>query len=338
MRSILITGGAGFIGCNSVKHFAERGWAVTLLDNLSRKGASANVEWLREAVPFRLEVADVRDREAVDRVVRESMPEAVLHLAAQVAVTTSLVDPRTDLEINALGTVNLLESVRAHSPSAVFVYSSTNKVYGRMEDVGVVADGSRYVFRDLPSGVSEERRLDFHSPYGCSKGAADQYTLDYHKSYGLRSVTLRQSCIYGTRQFGVEDQGWVAWFVIAALLGRPITIYGDGKQVRDVLDVRDLVALYELVIANPDRIAGEAFNIGGGPQNALSLLDLLSQLETVLGHGIPRSFSDWRRADQPVYVSDIEKVRRVLGWEPRVSATEGVASLIEWVGKNRTLF
>ncbi len=230
-RRILITGGAGFIGINAATHFVARGWEVTVLDDLSRLGADHNLAWLRTRANVAFERADVRDRAAIARIVRDHRPlDAVLHLAAQVAVTTSVQDPRRDFEINALGTLNLLEAVRQLAPEAIVLNASTNKVYGELADLAVELDGDRYRYVDLPAGISEARPLEFHSPYGCSKGAAEQYVLDHHRIYGLRTVSFRQSCVYGPRQFGVEDQGWVAWFAIAAALGRPITIYGDGAR------------------------------------------------------------------------------------------------------------
>ncbi len=338
MPSILITGGAGFIGVNAASHFARKGWEVVVLDNLSRHGAKENLAWLRANASIAFQRGDVRDVRFLADVLARYRPGVVLHLAGQVAVTTSLANPLEDFEINALGTLNLLDAVRLESPESFVIFSSTNKVYGRMEDVGIEERETRYEFRDIPQGVSEQRPLDFHSPYGCSKGAADQYVIDYHKSYGLKTVTLRQSCIYGPHQFGVEDQGWVAWFIIAALLDRPITIYGDGKQVRDVLHVADLARLYEMAATNVDKVNGKAYNVGGGPPNAISLLELLNVLEKRLGRPIPRTTGDWRRGDQPVYVSDLSRVSAELGWFPAISWGTGIEMLAEWVEENRRLF
>jgi CDP-paratose 2-epimerase len=338
VTSILITGGAGFIGVHSARHFHERGWTVTVLDNLSRKGAAENLAWLRKTYPAHFVHADICDSDAMARIVGELRPDAVLHLAAQVAVTTSVEDPRADFEANALGTFNMLEAVRRKSPRTFFINASTNKVYGRMEDLGVVERNGRYEYRDLPDGVSEERPLDFHSPYGCSKGVADQYTIDYCRIYGLKTVTFRQSCIYGIRQFGVEDQGWVAWFSIASVLGRQITIYGDGKQVRDVLHVADLVRVYEAAYAQRDQVSGHAFNIGGGPSNTMSLRELITQLEEMLGKKIPLKWGDWRPGDQPVFVCNVAKAEKLLGWRPAIAVREGVAELIVWARDNKQLF
>jgi CDP-paratose 2-epimerase len=262
----------------------------------------------------------------------------VLHYAAQVAVTTSVTNPREDFEINALGTFNLLEAVRETKSDPIVMYSSTNKVYGGMTDIRIVEKKGRYAYADYPKGISESRLLDFHSPYGCSKGTADQYMIDYQRIYGIRTVVFRQSCIYGYRQFGIEDQGWVAWFTIAAMLGKKISIYGDGKQVRDVLFIDDLLDAYEAAIKNIDRVKGQAFNIGGGYRNTMSLLELLSFLEKFFGKKIPIKYADWRPGDQPVFVCDITKAKKLLGWEPKINPEQGVRKLYEWVKDNKKLF
>lgn len=338
MKSILITGGAGFIGVNSAQHFASQGWRVTVVDNLSRRGTEDNLRWLQAQAPIAFERADIRDAAAMERIVAAVRPDVLLHLAAQVAVTTSVVNPREDFDINALGTFNMLEAVRLHSPETFFITASTNKVYGKMHNVPVIERNGRYEYEHLTDGVSEDQPLDFHSPYGCSKGVADQYTLDYARIYGLRSTAFRQSCIYGTRQFGIEDQGWVAWFTIAAVLGKPITIYGDGKQIRDVLHVKDLVRAYEAAAARPDEASGQAFNIGGGPGNTMSLLELLAYLKDELRIDIPLRWDDWRPGDQPVFVCNLAKARERLGWQPRIGVREGVKDLAQWVSQNQALF
>ena len=338
MNSILITGGAGFIGVHSAQYFHNSGWAVSVLDNLSRRGTPENLAWLQTTVPVRFIQADVRDNDSMDRVVSELQPDLLLHLAGQVAVTTSVTDPRTDFEINALGTFNMLEAVRRKSPKTFFINASTNKVYGRMENLDIVERNGRYEYAALPGGVSEERALDFHSPYGCSKGTGDQYTIDYSRIYGLKTITLRQSCIYGTRQFGIEDQGWVAWFVIASVLGKPITIFGDGKQVRDVLYVNDLVQAYEAAWAHRAEASGQAFNIGGGPASAISLRELINQLESICGNKIPLNWSEWRPGDQPVFVCNVTKAKKVLGWRPLIGFGEGLRKLVAWARENKSLF
>jgi CDP-paratose 2-epimerase len=336
---VIVSGGAGFIGCNAVKRYLEAGCDVTVIDDLSRRGADANLAWLQKIGTFTFHRCDIRNPAAVDKVFREHRAaDAVLHLAAQVAVTTSVVDPRHDFEVNALGTLNVLEATRAHAPQAAFIYSSTNKVYGALEHIGVEQVGGRWRYCDRATGIGEAEPLDFHSPYGCSKGAADQYVRDYARIYGMRTVSLRQSCIYGRRQFGVEDQGWVAWFAIAAAKRLPISIYGDGKQVRDVLFVDDLVDCFQAVIERIDRVGGQVFNVGGGPSNVLSLHDLVGSLERLSGREIERRYEPWRPGDQKVFVCDVGKAERELGWKPRTSSQVGVETLHAWVEQHIDLF
>ena len=336
---IVVTGGAGFIGCNAAAAWMRRGHEVVVVDDLSRRGTDKNLEWLRTQGPVVFERTDIRDANALDSSLKKHRgAHAVVHLAAQVAVTTSVTDPRTDFEINALGTFNVLESVRRHCPEAAVLFASTNKVYGSLPHAEVKDVGGRYELARLPHGVSEEEALDFHSPYGCSKGAADQYVIDYGRIYGLRTVSLRQSCIYGRRQFGIEDQGWVAWFTIAAILDKPISIYGDGKQVRDVLFVDDLCELYDACIENIDRVKGNAFNVGGGPENRLSLLELLEELRRRTKKKLEVTMAAVRPGDQPVFVADIRKVGRELGWSPKTSPDQGISLLFDWVTENRGLF
>jgi CDP-paratose 2-epimerase len=281
---------------------------------------------------------DIRDAAALDAAVaRHRDAEVVLHLAAQVAVTTSVEAPRHDFEVNALGTFNLLESIRRHAREAVLLYASTNKVYGGLEAEGVEEHQGRYRFARV-AGISEMQPLDFHSPYGCSKGAADQYVRDYARIYGLRTVCFRQSCIYGYRQFGVEDQGWVAWFTIAAVTGQPVTIYGDGKQVRDLLFVDDLLDAYDAAVARAEQVRGAVFNLGGGPLHTLSLLELVAMLEQLTGRPLRPSFAPWRPGDQPVFVADIARAGTALAWRPQVDVPTGLQRLYAWVEENRTLF
>ncbi len=335
----IITGGAGFIGINAAARFQRRGHHVVVIDNLSRDGVHKNLEWLQSQGPVEFHQVDIRNGGRVKELFqRHADADQVLHLAAQVAVTTSVISPREDFEINALGTFNVLEAMRQTGMGAPLIYSSTNKVYGEMTSVGTVEQGGRYAYQSLPDGVSEEHNLDFHSPYGCSKGAADQYVIDYHRIYGLRTLVYRQSCIYGYRQFGAEDQGWVAWFMIASQLDRPITIYGDGKQVRDILFIEDLLDAYDAGFAAGEKIAGRAYNIGGGPGNVLSLLELLAFIERRRGAKLPFRFSDWRPGDQKVFVSDIRRAAAELGWRPKISCTRGLDLLYDWVAQNRQLF
>ncbi|EKD63232.1 MAG: hypothetical protein ACD_51C00315G0003 [uncultured bacterium] len=336
---ILITGGAGFIGCNASAYFLGQGHEVTIFDNFSRKGTESNFEWLKSKYPnVNVVRADIRDADAIKKTVAEGSFDTVLHFAGQVAVTTSVTDPREDFEINALGTFNMLEACRLAPQKPIVIYSSTNKVYGGMEDIATIERNGRYEYRDLPAGVPENRILDFHSPYGCSKGCADQYVRDYSRIYGLKTVVFRQSCIYGYRQFGVEDQGWVAWFIIAIVLGKQLTIYGDGKQVRDILFIEDLVAGYDAAIRNIEKCAGQVYNVGGGAGNQMSLLELIAFLEKFTGKKIEYKFADWRPGDQPVFVCDIAKAKKDFGWEPKVAVEQGVKKLFDWVSENKNLF
>lgn len=335
----LITGGAGFIGSNLTHRLVAEGHDVVVYDDLSRAGADKNAAWLRAEHGDRwtLIQADIRDFETLRRAAAEV--EVIYHLASQVAVTTSVVDPRHDFEVNALGSFNVVEAARLSGRRPIVLYSSTNKVYGGMEDVDVVPTASGYAYRDYPNGIPETQPLDFHSPYGCSKGTGDQYVRDYARIYGLPTVVFRQSCIYGTRQFGVEDQGWVAWLLIAAVTGRQITIYGDGRQVRDVLWVDDLLDAYQAAIDHIDVAAGQVYNVGGGPDNVMAVWSELGpMLAALVGHPIDVKWDGWRPGDQRIFVADVAKAERELGWRPKVGKVEGVRRLYEWVVANRALF
>ena len=339
-RNYFITGGAGFIGSNYAHRILQRGEKVTIYDNLSRVGAPKNVTWLKETFGeevFKLIVGDLRD----DKLLTECAQDAdvIVHLGGQVTVTTSVTNPREDFEANALVTFNALEAARLSERNPIFIYSSTNKVYGGMEDVNVIEEGTRWRYKDLIEGCPETQPLDFHSPYGVSKGSGDQYTRDYSRIYGLRSVVFRQSCIYGPRQFGMEDQGWVAWMMIAAVTGKQITIYGDGKQVRDVLHVDDLLNAYDAAIDRIDRVKGEIYNVGGGPRNMLAVwAEFGPILEKLLGKKIEAARADWRPGDQRVFYADTRKAKRELDWEPTIDLEEGIEMLFEWVKANQDLF
>ena len=318
-RRILITGGAGFLGVNAALRMIEGGWHVTVLDNLSRPGTERNLKWLIAEHPAETTFIkeDVRNASALSEHVKSQ--DAILHLAGQVAVTTSLIDPVTDFDVNAGGTLNLLEATRKHNPEAPFVFASTNKVYGKLENNNVAC--------------KESQPIDFHSPYGCSKGAADQYVRDYARCFHMNTVVLRQSCIYGAHQYGTEDQGWVAHFVHSILNDRPLTIYGDGTQVRDLLDARDLCALYATVIENIDKTRGEIYNVGGGPQNQRNLLEVIQQIGELTNRKPKHSFADWREGDQTYYVSDITKAQKDLGWAPQINFDRGLEDLIVWASR-----
>ena len=315
-RRILITGGAGFLGVNAAIHLIKGGWFVTLLDNLSRSGTERNLKWLITRYPNRTAFIkeDVRNAGALPEHVRDH--DAILHLAGQVAVTTSLADPGTDFDVNARGTLNVLEAVRLHNHDAPLVFASTNKVYGKLDHNN--------------AACKETQPIDFHSPYGCSKGAADQYVRDYARCFGMNTVVLRQSCIYGAHQYGTEDQGWVAHFVHSILKERPLTIYGDGSQVRDLLDARDLSSLYATVIDKIGITRGEIYNVGGGPENQRNLLEVIDQIGELTGKKPQYSYADWREGDQSFYVSDISKAKNDLGWEPQVAFDRGLRDLISW--------
>lgn len=335
---VLITGGAGFIGTNLADRLLREGTPVLVYDDLSRPGVERNLSWLRQehGDRLRVEIADVRDRAPLHWAVERA--SAVYHFAAQVAVTTSLTAPGDDFDVNARGTLELLEAVRARGEAVPVVFTSTNKVYGALEDVELVEGRSRYqpsspVLRR--SGIGEERALQFHSPYGCSKGAADQYVLDYARTFGLSATVFRMSCIYGPHQFGNEDQGWLAHFLISALEGRPVTIYGDGKQVRDVLFVDDLVEAFLLARQHIGRLSGEAFNVGGGPQHTISLLELLERIEALCGEPPEVRFDGWRPADQRYYVSDCHRLKLLTGWWPRVDVVTGLVRLRDWLLESR---
>ncbi len=328
---VLITGGAGFVGSNLADALLRDGERVIVADNFSRAGVRLNAAWLQETHGdrVRIEDVDVADAARMRALVRES--KQVFHLAAQVAVTTSLLDPGLDLRTNILGTFNVLEAARAmHNPPSI-LFTSTNKVYGGMDEVAVELAGGAYRYADGRAGVTEEQPLDFHSPYGCSKGAADQYVHDYARIYDLRTVVFRMSCIYGTRQFGTEDQGWVAHFARAIRAGEGLTIYGDGQQVRDILWIDDLVRAMRLAMGRIDEVTGQVFNVGGGARNAVSVRGVIDRLHEISGTEVPVTMADWRPGDQRVYVSDTAKLERVLGWRPETSWKAGLEKLVAWL-------
>jgi len=337
---IIVTGVAGFIGTSLASRILEKtGARVVGIDDLSRRGSRDNLEYLgRFGTQLSFHQGDIRSRGFLDDVVgQHSDADALVHLAGQTAVTTSVTDPRHDFEANALGTFNVLEAIRAKAPSLTVLYSSTNKVYGGVEHEEVLRQGEQYVYARRPGGIDESCPLDFHSPYGCSKGTGDQYVRDYSRIYGLRTVVFRQSCIYGPRQFGFEEQGWVAWFAIAALISAPITVYGDGYQTRDLLWVDDLCDLYLAAIARPERVAGRVYNVGGGSATARSVREVLAELEHTTGRAIPHRFDDWRPGDQRVFIADIARVRNDLGWAPKTMPQVGISRLVQWAQEHLDL-
>lgn len=337
---IFITGGCGFLGSNIGAEVMRRGWELVVLDNLFRTGSEKNLEWLKEQGKFKYVKGDVRRRGDIEQALKDFKPDVIFHFAGQVAMTTSIKDPGLDFEINALGTLNLLEAVRACSPGSGVVYSSTNKTYGDLEWAKYAETATRYTVADYPNGFPETIPLEFHSPYGCSKGAADQYVLDYHRIFGLKTAVFRHSSMYGGRQFSTFDQGWIGWFVQKAVEARrgnkePFTISGSGKQVRDVLHADDMVALYLKTAENIGAVNGKAFNVGGGMENSLSLLELFSMLEEELGVKLNYTRLAPRESDQKVFVADISKIGGLLGWRPAVDKRTGLRRMIDWVADGK---
>lgn len=331
--TVLVTGAAGFIGCNFVRQLVDAGAKVTALDNFSRANSSWNAEMLQLELGRDLQVidADVRDADSVSEATAKA--DAIVHLAGQTAVTRSIADPRGDFLDNALGTFNVLEAARQSGRDPIVLYASTNKVYGALDDLEIIEEHDHYRFTDLPDGVDESRPVDFVSPYACSKGAAERYVVDYARTYGLRTVAFRQSCIYGEHQLGVEDQGWLAWFLLALRAGRPLTIFGDGKQVRDLLHVDDLFACFSAAIAHIDTAAGQAYNVGGGQPNSLSIWwQLAPLLEDALDSRIPvPSFAPWRLGDQKIFIADSGKANRELNWAPTIAPDVGIGRMVDWL-------
>jgi CDP-paratose 2-epimerase len=333
----LITGGCGFVGSNLAAHLMQSGESVVVFDNLSRHGAPVNLEWLGTLGRFEFVHGDTRNAFDLEGVIRRARPAAVLHLAGQVAMTTSMQSPRRDFETNAVGTINLLEAVRMYAPEAAVIYASTNKVYGDLP-LDLEELPLRYQPRNYPRGIDESATLNFQTPYGCSKGAADQYMLDYARGFGLNTVVFRHSTIYGGRQFATYDQGWVGWFCRQALEIRqdpgrePFTISGDGKQVRDLLHVSDAIRCYLAAVERIQAVRGMAFNIGGGMANSMSLLELFAHLEQKLGIAMTYRQLPWRHSDQKFFVADNRRARELLGWEPRIKKEAGIEELLAWVG------
>lgn len=334
---LLITGGCGFLGSNLASDALERGDELVIFDSLYRNGSRENLAWLQTQGSFLFEHGDIRNQNDITRVIEAFKPEVIFHLAGQVAMTTSIANPRMDFEVNVIGTYNLLEAVRNHMPDTTVVYSSSNKVYGDLEQYTYIETESRYQCTEHPNGFNELTQLSFHSPYGCSKGAADQYMLDYARIFGLKTVVFRHSSMYGGRQFATYDQGWVGWFcqkMIETTMDKnaePFTISGNGKQVRDVLHADDMKRLYMAAVNHIESAKGQAFNVGGGIKNSLSLLELFALLEQIAKVKLHYIKLPVRESDQRVFVSDLTKAKQLLNWQPMVSAQEGVARMVEWV-------
>lgn len=334
---LLITGGCGFLGSNLAAHAIGLGIDLTLFDNLYREGSIDNLKWLNGQGGFRFVHGDIRNQNDITRLLQEFKPDAIFHLAGQVAMTTSIANPRMDFEVNVVGTHNLLDAVRLNVPEASVIYSSTNKVYGDLEQFNYMETDTRYECTDRPNGFDETTPLDFHSPYGCSKGAADQYMLDYARIFGLKTVVFRHSSMYGGRQFSTYDQGWIGWFCQQAVatkngtIKEPYTISGNGKQVRDVLHADDMIDLYFAALKNIEAARGQAFNVGGGIANSLSLLELFGLLEEYCGVNLSYTKLAPRESDQRVFVADIAKAKSIVGWVPMISARDGVKRMLEWI-------
>ncbi|MBW3697570.1 NAD-dependent epimerase/dehydratase family protein [Vibrio sp. T187] len=334
---LLITGGCGFLGSNLASYGINQGYEVIVFDNLSRLGTTDNLAWLRTFGEFEFVHGDIRNKNDVTRLVERVKPDAIFHLAGQVAMTTSLDNPYMDFEVNIGGSINILESVRLYSPKTAIFYSSTNKVYGDLEQFEYKETDTRYQCVELPNGFDEKVGLDFHSPYGCSKGSADQYMLDYARLFGLNTTVFRHSSMYGGRQFATYDQGWVGWFCQKALDAKekldtkPFTISGTGKQVRDVLHADDMISLYYSSLDNKEKVSGKAFNVGGGIENSLSLLELFSLLEGVTGIKLNYEKLPVRSSDQRVFVADSSKLNDLTGWKPKVTKEDGIRRMIEWL-------
>ena len=334
---ILINGGCGFLGSNLASYGIENGYDITVFDNLSRVGSEKNLEWLKSLGNFKFVSGDTRNKNDVETIIKSGQFDAIFHLAGQVAMTTSIDNPYKDFEINVLGAINVLDSVRKYSKHTHVLFSSTNKVYGDLEYYHYKETEKRYICEEYPDGFDEKVCLDFRSPYGCSKGAADQYMLDYYRTFGINTTVFRHSSMYGSRQFATYDQGWVGWFVSKALEQKnspsiePFSISGDGKQVRDILNNKDMINLYYLAVNNKAKVAGKAYNIGGGMKESLSLLELFDMLNGMLGINMKYTKLPWRLSDQKVFVADISRIKNDIGWEPKVSAKEGIKEMIEWV-------
>jgi CDP-paratose 2-epimerase len=331
--TVLVTGAAGFIGCNVVRQLVQAEVTVIALDNFSRPNSAWNAKTLRDDLGDDVQFIDddVRDADAV--IAAASSADAIVHLAGQTAVTRSIVDPRGDFLDNALGTFNVLEAARISDRDPIVLYASTNKVYGALDDLEIIEEHDHYRFAGLPNGVDESRPVDFASPYACSKGAGERYVVDYARTYGVRTLVFRQSCVYGEHQLGVEDQGWLAWFLLALRAGKPITIFGDGKQVRDLLHVDDLFACFSAAVERIDETAGRVYNVGGGESNSLSIWwQLAPLLEDALNDDLPEpSFARWRLGDQRIFIADCGKARRELGWQPTISPTTGIHRMVDWL-------
>ena len=336
MKKVCIIGGAGFVGSHLARRYNSLKYKVTVIDDLSRKLSDINLGSLDKNIAFiKMDISKKNSKELLKKIFKKT--DLIFHCAAQVAVTTSLLKPMRDFEVNLLGSINILEAMRISNPNAIIFYSSTNKVYGNLEELTLSEGKNSYDFKNL-KGISESYKLDFHTPYGCSKGSADQYFLDYARYYGLKAVVFRKSCIYGPHQFGVEDQGWLSWFAIAALLEKKITIYGNGKQVRDVLYIDDLINAYQLAYKNINKAAGNVFNIGGGYENRISILDAIKKISILTNNELKINFAQTRNGDQKIYISNNDKAKKYFDWAPKVNIENGLSKMLSWIRLNKKTF
>lgn len=333
---ILITGGCGFLGSNLASYGISEKYNITIFDNLSRYGSYSNLLWLKDLGDFNFIHGDIRNKNDIENIIKQNNFDAIFHLAGQVAMTTSIENPYKDFEINSLGTLNILDSVRKYSPNTHIFYSSTNKVYGDLEQFNYEETDTRYICKDYSKGFPENINLEFHSPYGCSKGAADQYMIDYHRIFNIKTTVFRHSSMYGSRQFATYDQGWVGWFCQKAIEKKynknsTFTISGNGKQVRDILHAKDMIELYYLALENTDKVSGKYYNIGGGMEQSLSLLELFNLLNDILNIKLEYDCLPFRVSDQKVFVADISKINKDINWMPKVKAKEGIEEMIYWI-------
>jgi CDP-paratose 2-epimerase len=339
MEKILITGGCGFLGSNLCYHGLKNGYQISVIDNLSRRGSKANLNWLVDAGLDNYHLVDISNQNEIEKIIKELKPDFIFHLAAQVAMINSIKDPYEDFQTNALGTMVILEAVRNFSPKTGIIFASTNKVYGDLKKYRIIESKKRYELLDSPNGFDEETKIDFQSPYGCSKGSADQYMQDYYRMYNVNSIVFRHSTLYGGRQHSTFEQGWISWFCSQAIKQKfnnrtePFTISGDGKQVRDILHINDAISLYFLAIKNMDKLSGNVYNIGGGKDNSISIIELINLLEEEFNHALHYSFLPWRSSDQKVFISDVKKIQDQINWKVNIKNFDGIKMMIDWLLK-----
>ena len=339
MKKILITGGCGFLGSNLSFHGLNNGYKIHLIDNLKRKGSKSNLDWLITAGLEKYHIVNICNKKEIEKIVKKTKPDIVFHLAGQVAMINSIENPFEDFQINALGSLIILEAIRKFSPKTRIIYSSTNKVYGDLKNYKIIESNKRYELVNLPYGFDEQTKIDFQSPYGCSKGSADQYMQDYFRTYNIKSTVFRHSTLYGGRQYSTYEQGWISWFCSQAIkqksnnIKTPFTISGNGKQVRDILHINDAIALYYLAAENMEKLSGDFYNIGGGNDNSISIIELIEILEQKLDYNLNYKFLPWRSSDQKVFISDIKKIKSQINWKVNTKNSAGIEMMISWLLK-----